>query len=53
MKVYKITLTLNVQMDDDTRDYYKSMPDLHEALVTTEKAVLTIVETSEPAQETW
>ena len=51
-KTYKITLTLTVSMDEDTRAYYDSS-NLHLALLETDNGVLTIIETDEDAMERW
>lgn len=53
-KTYKVSLTLVVEIGDEALKFYeKSSANLHEALTSSEKAILKMEETEEPPQEHW
>lgn len=50
----KITLTLVVDMNEETFNYYiKETADLHEALIISNNAKISIEDTTEESQEHW
>ena len=54
MAAYKITLTLYVSMSDETKKFYdENEPDLHEALVTSDKAKLKVEPHNGEIQADW